>query len=250
MGFFAAVVFLPRWFQFVLGTSAHRVRLPDPAAAGGPDRRRPSSSGQIVARTGRYKALIVGALLLMAVGLFLLTNLRAETPIRRSGCGWRSPGSASGPPSRSSPSSVQNAVPVRELGTATSSLTLFQQVGGTIGLAIAGTLFGSVLLEEIPKQMTAPASRRRASRASSSRRQLLHQPADERGRRPGRNDPVPGAGAVPRQPSSHSSAPWWPGSTRRSRWRRRRLRGRHRHGAAGCGWWCWCSCRRAESASR
>ena len=50
---------------------------------------------------------------------------------------------------------VQNAVPVRELGTATSSLTLFQQVGGTVGLAITGTIFGSTLLEEVPKQLAA-----------------------------------------------------------------------------------------------
>jgi hypothetical protein len=50
---------------------------------------------------------------------------------------------------------VQNNVPEVELGTATSSLTLFQQVGGTVGLAFAGSLFGSVLLEEMPKQIEA-----------------------------------------------------------------------------------------------
>jgi hypothetical protein len=48
---------------------------------------------------------------------------------------------------------VQNNVPPKELGTATSSVTLFQQVGGTVGLAITGTIFGSKLLEEIPRQM-------------------------------------------------------------------------------------------------
>jgi hypothetical protein len=48
---------------------------------------------------------------------------------------------------------VQNAVPVRDLGAATSSLTLFQQVGGTIGLAVTGTIFGSTLLEEAPKAL-------------------------------------------------------------------------------------------------
>ncbi len=103
MGFFAAVVFLPRWFQFVLGNSATEsgyqilpLLLGLIIAA--------VSTGQIVSRTGRYKALTVGALLLTAVGLFLLTNLRPETPIcGRSGCGWRSPDWASAPPSRSSP---------------------------------------------------------------------------------------------------------------------------------------------------
>ena len=33
---------------------------------------------------------------------------------------------------------VQNSVPMEELGAGTSSLTLFQQVGGTVGLAITG----------------------------------------------------------------------------------------------------------------
>ena len=50
---------------------------------------------------------------------------------------------------------VQNAVPVRELGTATSSVTLFQQVGGTVGLAVVGSIFGSVFLEEVPQRMAA-----------------------------------------------------------------------------------------------
>jgi hypothetical protein len=50
---------------------------------------------------------------------------------------------------------VQNAAQVRDLGTATSSLTLFQQVGGTVGLAITGTIFGTTLLEEVPDQLVA-----------------------------------------------------------------------------------------------
>ena len=46
-------------------------------------------------------------------------------------------------------------MPVRDLGTATSSLTLFQQVGGTVGLAITGTIFTETLLKEVPEQLTA-----------------------------------------------------------------------------------------------
>lgn len=37
----------------------------------------------------------------------------------------------------------------------TSSVTLLQQVGGTVGLAIAGTIFGSTLLDEVPRQLVA-----------------------------------------------------------------------------------------------
>jgi hypothetical protein len=37
------------------------------------------ASGQIVARTGRYKAVIFTSLVLLAGGLLLLTNLRQDT---------------------------------------------------------------------------------------------------------------------------------------------------------------------------
>ena len=107
-----------------------------------------------MSRTGRYKALTVGALLLTALGLFLLTNLRPDTPLRQIWLWMAITGLGVGPTFAVFTLVVQNAVPVRALGTATSSLTLFQQLGGTIGLAITGTLFGSVLLEQIPKQMT------------------------------------------------------------------------------------------------
>ena len=47
---------------------------------------------------------------------------------------------------------VQNAVPFAKLGVATSNLTFFRQIGGSVGLAIAGTLFGQGLTDELPGQ--------------------------------------------------------------------------------------------------
>jgi EmrB/QacA subfamily drug resistance transporter len=154
MGFFAAVVFLPRWFQVVLGASATEsgyqilpllLGLIVSAIA----------AGQIVARTGRYKTMIVAALVLMAGGLFLMTNLRPDTPTPLLWFWMLVTGIGVGPTFAVFTLAVQNAVPVRLLGTATSSLTLFQQVGGTVGLAITGTIFGSTLLDEVPKQLVA-----------------------------------------------------------------------------------------------
>ena len=40
---------------------------------------------------------------------------------------------------------IQNAVPFRQLGVATSNLTFFRQIGGTIALAFVGTIFGDDL---------------------------------------------------------------------------------------------------------
>jgi hypothetical protein len=89
----------------------------------------------------------------MAGGLFLLTNLRPDTPQPLLWLWMLVAGLGVGPTFAVFTLAVQNAVPPRDLGTATSSLTLFQQVGGTVGLAITGTIFGSSLLEEVPRQL-------------------------------------------------------------------------------------------------
>jgi len=154
MGFFAAIAFLPRWFQFVLGTSATESGYQILPLLGGLIISA-IATGQIVSRTGRYKALIIGALVLLAFGLFLLTNIRPDTPLPLLWLWMAVAGLGVGPSFAVFTLAVQNAVPVRDLGTGTSGVTLFQQLGGTVGLAIAGTLFGSTLLEEIPKQLTA-----------------------------------------------------------------------------------------------
>jgi EmrB/QacA subfamily drug resistance transporter len=153
-GFFAAVLFLPRWFQTVQGSSATEsgyqilplvVGLIASAVI----------SGQIVARTGRYRWLIFGALVVMAVGLFLLSNIRADTPIPMLWLWMFITGLGVGPTFSVFILVVQNSVPVARLGTATANLTFFQQVGGTVGLAITGSIFGARLIEEIPRQIAA-----------------------------------------------------------------------------------------------
>ena len=154
MGFFAAVVFLPRWYQVVAGSSATGAGYAILPLLGGLIVSA-IASGQLIARTGRYKALIVVSLAVLAVGLFLLTHLRPDTPQPLVWLWMAIAGVGIGPCFAAFTLVVQNAVPVSELGVATSSVTLFQQLGGTVGLAIAGSIFGSVLLEEVPKQLSA-----------------------------------------------------------------------------------------------
>ena len=154
MGFFAVIAFLPRWYQVVGGASATEsgyqilpllLGLIVSAIV----------SGQVVARVGRYKTLIVSALVMLSLGLFLLTNIRPDTPAPLVWLWMAVAGIGIGPCFAVFTLVVQNAVPVRDLGTGTSGLTLFQQVGGTVGLAIAGTIFGSTFLQEVPRQMAA-----------------------------------------------------------------------------------------------
>jgi EmrB/QacA subfamily drug resistance transporter len=154
VGFFAAVVFLPRWFQIVLGSSATESGYQILPLVGGLIVST-ISAGQIVARTGIYKPIIVGALLLLAGGLFLLTNIRPDTPLPILWLEMFLTGLGIGPTFAIFILVVQSSVPMAQLGAGTSSLTLFQQVGGTVGLAITGTVFTTKLLEEVPDQLVA-----------------------------------------------------------------------------------------------
>jgi EmrB/QacA subfamily drug resistance transporter len=153
-GFFGAIIFLPRWFQFVLGSSATisgYQMLPLMAGVMGSS----IASGFLVARTGRYKWMTVGAMLVSSVGLFLMTSLRADTDVALVWVWMFIAGLGIGPSFAVFTIVVQSAVAPRMLGAATSALTFFRQVGGSIGLAIAGTIFGSSFTAEVPRQLGA-----------------------------------------------------------------------------------------------
>ena len=151
-GFFTAVIFLPRWFQAVGGASATESGYSIlPLLAGLIFSA--IASGQIVARTGRYKVLLVGSLVLLAFGLFLLTNLRTDIDRPTLWLWMALAGLGIGPSFAVFTLIVQNAVSPDRIGTATSSLTFFQQIGGTVGLTLAGTVFADRLTAEIPTQL-------------------------------------------------------------------------------------------------
>ncbi|CAN5136119.1 hypothetical protein BH24CHL7_BH24CHL7_11530 [soil metagenome] len=153
-GFFGAIIFLPRWYQVVNGSTATESGYQLlPLLAG--VILSSTLSGQLVSRTGRYKWLTVGALLTLALGLVLMTNLRADTPPPILWLWQFIAGIGIGPSLIVFTIIVQNAVPWQQLGVATSNLTFFRQVGGTVGLSLAGTVFGATLQQEAPRQVTA-----------------------------------------------------------------------------------------------
>jgi EmrB/QacA subfamily drug resistance transporter len=153
LGFFAAIIFLPLYFQVVTGASATESGyLSFPLLIG--VMAGSIGSGQIIARTGRYKTLILGSLVLVAVGSFLMTNLRADTDYLVLSAWMLVLGLGVGPTLAAYTIVIQNAVPVHELGAATSSLTFFRQIGGSIGLAVAGTFFGSRIIGNITDELS------------------------------------------------------------------------------------------------
>jgi EmrB/QacA subfamily drug resistance transporter len=152
--FFGAIIFLPRWFQIVHGFSPKdsgfailplMVGLIFSSIA----------SGLIVARTGKYKWLTVGAILLMGLSMALMTQLRVDTPVPIVWIWMLIAGLGVGPTFAVFTLIVQNAVPFNMLGVATSNLTFFRQIGGTVALAIVGTIFTTSFLEQLGPQLTA-----------------------------------------------------------------------------------------------
>src|SRR6478736_7135329 len=140
--FFGAIVFLPRWFQVVEGFSPTNSGLAAlPLMVG----LIASSviSGLIVSKTGRYKWLIVGSVSLMGFAVLLMTQLTKDTPVPVVWLWMFIAGLGVGPTFSVPTIVIQNAVPFRELGVATSNLTFFRQIGGTVSLAFVGTIFAT-----------------------------------------------------------------------------------------------------------
>ncbi len=152
VGFFGAAVFLPQWFQFVQGATPTNSGLYTLALLAGIIISS-VGSGILVSKTGMYKAVIVAGLAVMAVGLYLMSGIKADTPLPVLWAWMFITGLGIGPTLGVFTIVVQNAVPVRALGVATSNLTFFRQIGGSVGLAALGTVFATRLTDEIPVQM-------------------------------------------------------------------------------------------------
>ena len=139
-GFGALIIFLPFYFLIVEGVSytesgyrflPFMFGLITSSIA----------SGQIVSRTGRYKPLVLGGLLVLILGQLLMTNLRVGTPDNVLTLWMFIAGLGVGPTFAVFTIVVQNAVPFQQLGAATSDLTLFRQFGTTVGIAVAYAVF-------------------------------------------------------------------------------------------------------------
>jgi hypothetical protein len=91
----------------------------------------------------------------MGVATALMTQLRADTSIPVVWLWMFIAGIGVGPTFAVFTLIVQNAVPFNMLGVATSNLTFFRQIGGTVALAIVGTIFATSFQSELAPQMTA-----------------------------------------------------------------------------------------------
>ena len=122
-------------------------------------------SAQLISRTGgRYRAQAVISTGTLAAGMYLLSSMNEDTTLAR-GMGYVFRSRSRGGAERCPPSglAVQNSVPFRLVGTATSALQFYRLVSGTVGLAVLGT----VLTRNLSSRLDADALRQREGSASA-----------------------------------------------------------------------------------
>ncbi|HEV2894435.1 MAG TPA: MFS transporter, partial [Actinomycetota bacterium] len=149
---FGTIIFLPVYFQTVMGLSPTQSGLALlPAIVG--IFSTSITSGQLITRTGRYKIYPVIGAAVMTVALLTLSRLGVDTPVWQVALYTYLFGAGLGFTMQTIVTAVQNSVEHRDMGAATSSITFFRQMGGSIGAAVFGAVLSSRLAHHLAEQL-------------------------------------------------------------------------------------------------
>ena len=172
---FGSVTFLPLYFQTVDAAtpSAAGLRL-TPMMAG--LLVMSITSGQLISRRGRYRIFPIVGTALMAVGLFLLSRLDVGTSTLTSVIYLLILGLGLGSTMQVLVLAVQNAVSFEILGAATSGVTLFRGIGGSLGAAVFGTIFSSRLASSLKGLLSGPVAHQVGAGGRLTGAQVAHLP--------------------------------------------------------------------------
>jgi len=142
-GMFGAIIFVPLFFQGVLGvtaTASGSFLTPMMLAVVFGS----FTSGQILSRTGgHYRVQGAVGIILLGLGLALLSTMTADTSHVRALISIGITGLGLGITMPIFTITVQNAVPHNVLGVATSASAFFRSIGGSVGLAIMGSVMNN-----------------------------------------------------------------------------------------------------------
>lgn len=143
-GMFGGLAMLPLYLQIVGGSSPTKAGLELlPLTLG--IMTGSIISGRVISKTGKYKIFPVIGTILLTATLFLMTTFNADTKYWWIAILSYLFGVGLGHVLQPTVIAVQNAVAKRDLGVATSSVTLFRQLGATVGTAaFISVLFGRV----------------------------------------------------------------------------------------------------------
>ncbi len=141
---FGAITYLPAFFQVVRGISptiSGVYLLPLMAGLLVVS----IASGQVIARTGKYRFFPIAGTAVMTLGMFLLSLMGTGSSTFADSLYMLVLGMGLGGVMQVLVIIVQNGVPHSELGVATSGATFFRSIGGSFGTAIFGAIFSNVL---------------------------------------------------------------------------------------------------------
>ncbi len=149
---FGAVIFLPLFFQLVLGAAASKAGLMLSPLMGGVIVAS-VVGGRMLSRTGRYKFLPVTGLSVACVSFVLLSWLaQAQGSVLALELSLVGLGLGLGLVMPNLTTAIQNAVAPQDLGVATSAASFFRSLGGALGVALSGAWMTLQLHRLLPPQ--------------------------------------------------------------------------------------------------
>jgi EmrB/QacA subfamily drug resistance transporter len=153
---FGAIMFLPLFVQGVMGktaTNSGTILMPMMLAAIVMS----IGAGQLLAKTGRYKSLVVFGFALVTFGAYLLSRMTMNTSQFTLVGFMVIMGLGMGVGMSTFTVIVQNQYPVHRLGEVSAGIQFFRSIGSTLGLAVFGTIlnshFAASLQATLPEQL-------------------------------------------------------------------------------------------------
>ncbi len=158
---FGAIMFLPLFVQGVMGKTATNsgiILMPMMLAAIVSS----VGAGQLLARTGRYRLVVIAGFIAASVGSFLLSRMTVGTSSASLAGYMIVMGLGLGIAMSTFTVIVQNQYPTHRLGEVSAGLQFFRSIGSTVGLAVFGTIlnrhFAESLTANLPAQLRALAT--------------------------------------------------------------------------------------------
>ncbi|WFR68279.1 MDR family MFS transporter [Curtobacterium flaccumfaciens] len=145
---FGAMLTIPLYLQIVVGLTPTESGFATLPLVGGL-MIASITSGQIVARVGRYRIFPVIGTALVSCGYIVLTFMTIDKPLWFLMIGMFLIGLGLGSVMQSLTLASQGSVEARDMGVATSSATFFRQIGGTLGTAVLLSILFSVMPSNI-----------------------------------------------------------------------------------------------------
>ncbi|MEO3925121.1 MDR family MFS transporter [Micromonosporaceae bacterium B7E4] len=168
MAMFGGAVFLGQYFQIGRGyspTEAGLLTIPMMVGV------LASSivAGRLITRSGRIKPYIVVGAIVLVAGFLMLGTIDHQTSLVFISGAMLLVGTGVGMTMQNLVLAVQNAVPLKDIGAASSSVAFFRSLGGTIGVSVLGAVLARRVTEQITQDLTAagiPASGARSAGGS------------------------------------------------------------------------------------